>query len=144
MTRIAIAQLRIAEGDVDANVARSHDAIAVAAEDGAELVVLPECALTGVPTRAIENRVFVAVADRTGDVDDVVHLGASQIVDPTGARLTTPLDPERDVAVATVDVNVTAARAKTTVFAPGAFEIDVFGDRRPELYRVLTQEQFDA
>jgi predicted amidohydrolase len=277
VTRLAVAQLRISEGAVDDNAARCHEAITIAAGDGAALVVLPECALTGyrfatrkdtceaalvrddprlcglvdaatslgiavvvgfleragdqlhntagvfgadgvahrvrkthlpvlgadrfvtpgdrlgpvvdtpfgrlgvaicydfrfpetcralalegadviavpvnwstdvavlaehvVPTRAVENRVFVAVADRAGAVDDVVHLAASQIVDPSGARLTQPLDPGLDVAVATVDVDLVAARTKATVFLPGEFEIDVFADRRPEIYRALTEEQ---
>jgi predicted amidohydrolase len=94
-----------------------------------------------VPTRAIENRVFVAIADRAGVVDGVTHLAASRVVDPAGVRLTAPLDPALEIAVATVDVNVSDARAKSTVFTPGAFEIDVFADRRPDLYGALAQEQ---
>ncbi len=279
-TRLAVAQLHIDEGSVESNAARCHAALAAAADDGAELIVFPECALTGyryatrdaafaaaidrddarldqlarvavgrgitvivgyleragdalfntaavlgadgavhhvrkthlpvlgadrfvvpgdrlgavldlpfgrlgvaicydfrfpevcralalggadvvavpvnwstevarfadhvVPTRAIENRVFVAIADRAGVVDGVTHLAASRVVDPAGARLTAPLDPECEAAVATVDVDLSTARAKTTVFVPGEFEIDGFGDRRPELYGVLTQEHSDA
>lgn len=67
------------------------------------------------------------------------HLGASQVVDPAGARLTAPLDPIEHVAVACATVDLGVARAKATVFTPGAFEIDVFADRRPELYGALTQ-----
>jgi predicted amidohydrolase len=118
---------------------------------GAEIVAVPVNWSTDVaafaehvvPTRAIENRVFVAVADRAGVVDGVEHLGASQVVDPAGRRLTPPLDPHRDVAVRVATVDLAHARAKATVFEPGAFEIDVFADRRPELYAALTQEQCD-
>jgi hypothetical protein len=63
------------------------------------------------------------------------------VVDPGGTRLTVPLGCERDVAVTTAAIDVAAARAKSTVFAPGTFEIDVIADRRPELYGTLTQEQ---
>lgn len=277
MTRLAVAQLRIVEGDVEANVARCRAAIGTAAADVADLLVLPECALTGyryatredaweaaltgddprlrdlaevavshgttvvvgfleragdalhntaavlgadgvvhhvrkthlpvlgadrfvtpgdrlgsvvetrfgqlgvaicydfrfpevcralalggaevvavpvnwstdvavlaehmAPSRAVENRIFVAVADRAGTVEGVEHLGASQVVDPMGDRLTVPLDSELDVAVATVDVDLADARRKETIFAPGEFEIDVFADRRPEIYGILTEEE---
>ena len=88
---------------------------------------------------------FVAIADRAGVVDGVDPSRG----EPESSTLRVPGSRHRstrecEVAVATVDVDLGAARAKATVFVPGEFEIDVFGDRRPELYAVLTQEQSDA
>ena len=114
------------------------DVIAVPVNWSTDVAVLADHV---VPTRAVENRVFVAVADRAGVVDGVEHLGASQVVDPSGTRLTSPLDPQEKVAVTTTTVDLDLARTKSTVFEPGAFEIDVFADRRPDLYGALTQEQ---
>jgi predicted amidohydrolase len=116
---------------------------------GAEIVAVPVNWSVEVATyaehvvamRAIENRVFLAIADRLGVVEDVEHLAASQIVDPNGLRLTAPLSTDGDVALAATSVDLSVARCKSTTFTPGAFEIDVFADRRPELYGALTQEQ---
>jgi predicted amidohydrolase len=94
-----------------------------------------------VPARAVENRVFVAVADRAGTAAGVTHLGASQIVDPAGERLTAALDPCADVVVTTAVIDPWQARTKAMVFAPGRFAIDVFADRRPGLYGTITEEQ---
>ncbi len=128
------------------------DVIAVPVNWATDVAVMAEHVA---PTRAVENRVYLAVADRAGVAEGVErrveHLGASQVLGPDGTRLTAPLDPTDDVAVATVVVDLGAARTKTTVFAPGAFEIDVFADRRPELYGSLshpachptTEEQSD-
>jgi predicted amidohydrolase len=117
------------------------DVVVVPVNWSSDVAVMAEHVL---PARAIENRVFVAVADRAGVADGVQHLGASQVVDPTGVRLTVPLDPQREVAVATVAVDLAVARTKAMVFEPGEFEIDGFRDRRPELYGALTQEQSHA
>jgi 5-aminopentanamidase len=89
-----------------------------------------------VPVRAVENRVFVALADRAGyAVDGVSFLGASRVVDPDGKILTAPLDRDRGHVVATATIDLDRARTKVTVFEPGEFEIDVFAHRRPDLYR---------
>ena len=47
--RIALAQIDAVVGDLDANAARIADSVARAREAGAQLVVLPELALTGYP-----------------------------------------------------------------------------------------------
>ncbi len=109
---------------------------------GAELIAVPvnwSSAVTALadhfaPVRAIENRVFVAVADRAGSADGRSYLGASRVVDPDGAVLTAPLDGRCEHAIATAAVDLDRARTKATVFEPGEFEIDVFAHRRPDLY----------
>ena len=45
--RIALAQSDVAFGDVDFNLAHLRERVAAAAHGGAELVVFPECFLTG-------------------------------------------------------------------------------------------------
>lgn len=77
------------------------------------------------------NRVFIAVADRTGDERGVRWLGGSAVVGPEGWPLT---DPAFDRA-ATVSSDVDLAAA--TVKRVGAYN-DVFADRHPELYRPVT------
>ena len=92
-----------------------------------------------VPTRAVENRVFVAVADRAGFAAGTEHLGASRIVGPDGAVVAAPTDcTVASVTAATVDLS--RARDKATVFARDEFEIDVFADRRPDAYGALTDK----
>ena len=49
--RIALAQLNVVVGDLDGNVERIAAAIAEAKRAGADLVVLPELAVTGLPAR---------------------------------------------------------------------------------------------
>jgi predicted amidohydrolase len=87
-----------------------------------------------VPVRAVENRVFVAVADRAGTTGGTSFLGASRVVGPDGTALTALLDGCREHAVAVAAVDLELARTKATVFDPGVFEIDVFAHRRPDLY----------
>src|ERR671932_1382201 len=49
LLRVALAQLDTTVGDIDGNAARAADAIQRAREAGAQLVVLPELAVTGYP-----------------------------------------------------------------------------------------------
>ena len=94
-----------------------------------------------VPVRAVENRVFVAVADRVGSAGDTSFPGASRVVGPDGVVLTGPLSADREYAVATAPVDLAEARAKATVYEPGVFEIDVFAHRRPDLYGSFHPDQ---
>lgn len=49
MAHIAVAQMQVAPGDVDANLSKALRLIDAAARQGAELIVLPEMALVGLP-----------------------------------------------------------------------------------------------
>lgn len=91
-----------------------------------------------VPTRAVENRVFVAVADRVGVAGAFEFLGSSRVVGPDGRVLAAPAD-DATGSVSCAAVELTHARDKDNVFVPGAFEIDTFADRRPDLYQSLTE-----
>jgi len=94
-----------------------------------------------VPVRAVENRVFVALADRAGSAADTTFLGASRVVAPDGTVLTPPLADNCGHEVATATIDLDRARTKVTVFEPGEFEIDVFAHRRPDLYGSLSPDQ---
>jgi predicted amidohydrolase len=113
---------------------------------GADLVVLPtnwpvEAKANAellAPARAYENRVYLLVANRVGTERTAVFCGRSQIVDPGGTRLAETDATSEALLVA--DVDVALARDKSIVPAPGAYEMQLFGHRRPELYGALVED----
>jgi predicted amidohydrolase len=88
--------------------------------------------------RAAENRVFLLTANRVGKERWAEFCGWSQIVDPYGRRLAEADGTEETLLAA--DVDVEQARDKDYVI-PGDYELYLFGDRRPELYGALVEEQ---
>jgi predicted amidohydrolase len=118
---------------------RFAESARVTALKGADVIAHPanwpsEAAILGqhfVIVRAAENRVFVAAANRGDSEGGIEFAGLSQIVDPTGQ---VRAKADREPAVLVTDVDVVAARSKRTVRRPGAYETDIFADRRPELY----------
>jgi predicted amidohydrolase len=119
---------------------------------GAELIAVPVnwsdavgvLAEHFVPVRAIENRVAIAVANRADAEDALRFPGGRQIVGPGGQRLAGCGERIGSIEIATAAVELDEARCKATVFEPGAFEFDVFDDRRPSLYHRLVEEQRDG
>lgn len=101
---------------------------------GAQVVLVPT-ALTQpydrvstrlVPTRAFENGVFVAYADRVGAEDDVAYCAGSCIVGPDGLDIARARRGE-ELVVADIDI----AR-----IAEVRDELPFLADRRPEIYRL--------
>jgi predicted amidohydrolase len=86
--------------------------------------------------RALENQVFLAVADRNDAESGFSFLGRSQIVAPTGEVLA---DAGADTGVWTAEVDLSLSRTKHVVIEPGEYEFSPFADRRPELYSDLTR-----
>ncbi|MEU0989506.1 nitrilase family protein [Streptomyces sp. NPDC005953] len=82
---------------------------------------------------AAVNRMFVAVADRTGPERGQRWLGGTVIVDPDGYPLT-PLHLGEE-AIVTASVVLSEARNKAI-----SERNDVHGDRRPELYERIGTE----
>ena len=77
--------------------------------------------------RAIENEIFIAAANGTGELDDAMHLGGhSQIIDPWGEILATSEEGEA----------ILQANLKIAIRSQIRESIDVFTDRRPELYQL--------
>ena len=79
------------------------------------------------------NHIFVAACDRAGVERGQEWLGGSVIIDPDGFPLTTITLGRPHIALARIDV--TTARDKA--IGP---RNDVFGDRRPALYRAVVGE----
>jgi len=103
---------------------------------GADLIahpanlVLPFCQ-AAMATRALENGVFCATANRVGTErragSELTFTGRSQLVDPQGKVLARA--PAEGEATLVVDVDLAAARNKTINTSN-----DRFRDRRPECY----------
>jgi predicted amidohydrolase len=111
---------------------------------GADLLVLPtnwpthsECAAEHmIPTRAMENTVYVMAVNRVGEESGFRFIGSSSIVDPSGKRLA-QAGPEGEETLF-AEIDPARARNKRLVRVPGRHEINRIADRRPEFYRVLT------
>lgn len=93
-----------------------------------------------IPTRAIENRMFVIAVNRVGEERGTRFMGRSKIShwhwDPAMA-FGEGKPYENDVIYA--DIDPTTAREKHVVIVPGEIEVDLFGNRRPDLYHTLTE-----
>jgi predicted amidohydrolase len=61
------------------------------------------------------------------------------IVGPEGEVLAEAHGNEEVMLLA--DVDLARSNEKRRVFIPGEYELDVFGDRRPDLYRSLASER---
>lgn len=113
---------------------------------GAEVLALPTNWPQGrenmpryvVHARALENRVHFVACDRVGEERGFRFIGRSKIVSATGDALAEAGPDEEELILAEVDLD--AARNKRIVYRPGEFEVDLFGDRRPELYRAVAEE----
>ena len=110
---------------------------------GADLLVLPtnwpthsECAAEHmIPTRAMENTVYVMAVNRVGLESGFRFIGTSSIVDPSGRVLARAGSDSEEVIQAEIDPAI--ARRKHLVRVPGKHEIDRIADRRPRFYQPL-------
>ncbi len=106
---------------------------------GAELVAMPTCSPSSsreladhLPrTRAVENAIFFAMANRVGVEGQVTFLGHSQVVGPGGDRLVRGDESE---ALLVCDLDLAQARAKNREQGDGLYRLDIMNERRPELY----------
>lgn len=88
--------------------------------------------------RAAENRVFVLAADRVGEERGVSFLGRSQVIAPDGAVLAEASRHEEEMLV--LDIDPGHADEKNVVVRSAEHEMDLFADRRPELYGPLVAD----
>jgi predicted amidohydrolase len=97
-------------------------------------LVLPHCQKATV-TRCLENRVFIVTANRAGVEDRggtrMVFTGGSQVTAPSGEVLAHA--PEEGESLGVVEIDPADALRKN--ITP---ENDLFRDRRPNCYRILT------
>ncbi|NTV02497.1 MAG: carbon-nitrogen hydrolase [Chlorobiaceae bacterium] len=118
---------------------RFPEAARCLALEGADVIVCPSNLVTDawrkvMPARAIENKLFVAVANRAGTEDrdgEVLEFkGHSALYDPWGEALLQAGPSGDDVLVAEID----PSRSRDKRFND---RNDIFLDRRPELYARL-------
>ncbi len=110
---------------------------------GADVIVLPTNWPEGAemtpahvaPTRALENRVYVATCNRIGTEGGVTFIGQSGIYGVVGQELAKAGTTE---TVISAELDLSLARQKRTVIRPGEYELDVMGSRRPDLYGSLS------
>ncbi|MFX1473050.1 MAG: nitrilase-related carbon-nitrogen hydrolase [Promethearchaeota archaeon] len=94
-------------------------------------LVLPFCP-DAMITRSIENRVFTATSGRIGEERAVRFIGGSQITTPKG-QVPLRMD-EGQSGLYWADVDLTEADDKTVTARN-----DAMGDRRPDLYKRITE-----
>jgi len=112
---------------------------------GADLIALPtnwppgaECVAAHVlNTRAMENAVYFAAANRVGTERGFRFIGRSRICGPKGETLAASEDAAETILYAEIDPEL--ARSKTAVREPGRHAIDRMADRRPEMYGNLVE-----
>ncbi|MBR0520814.1 MAG: carbon-nitrogen family hydrolase, partial [Spirochaetales bacterium] len=77
--------------------------------------------------RAIENQMFVACCNSAGKAGDTVYGGSSSITDPWGEVLARAVGHDEEFV---------SADCNTDILSGIRNNINVFRDRRPELYKV--------
>jgi predicted amidohydrolase len=87
-------------------------------------------------SRACENWLFVVSANRVGRERNFQFIGRSQIVGRSGQVLAEASDASEQIIKA--EIRPEEADAKHVVNIPGEFETNIFEDRRPELYKRIT------
>ncbi len=92
-----------------------------------------------VPTRAFENKVYVAAVDRVGSERGTDFIGLSKIIDTNGDALAAASGDSEEIIYA--EVSLSSARQKRTILKAGVFEWDFISDRRPELYGEITKNK---
>jgi predicted amidohydrolase len=111
---------------------------------GADLIVLPTNWPTGARgavlplthARAIENHLYYAAANRTGEERGFRFIGSSRIVDFNGQIAASSADDQEEIIYAEIDP--ARARDKQVVIMPGKYEVNRVGHRRPEMYGLLS------
>lgn len=115
------------------------EAVRLLALDGADLALVPTALMAPydfvarslVPTRAYENQIFLAYANRVGTERHLTYLGQSCIIGPDGTELARA-GRDEELIVADLDrSSLSTSRAINTYFQ----------DRRPDLYGALSEER---
>ena len=88
------------------------------------------------PTRVIENRVHLLTCGRIGIERDVKFIGGSMIIDADRTVLARASGEQ--IIYSTLDLS--KPRSKRIVIKQGENEIDLFDDRRPELYGEICRQ----
>lgn len=112
---------------------------------GAELIVLPTNWPPGawrtpefvLNTRASENHINFAAANRVGIERGWQFIGRSKVIDPSGDTIAEASREGEEILFAEVDLQ--EANRNRVVNVAGAYEFDRLADRRPEFYDAITK-----
>jgi predicted amidohydrolase len=112
---------------------------------GADVLVLPtnwpthtECAAEHmIPTRAMENTVYMMAVNRVGVESGFRFIGASSIADPSGTILARAGAEAEQTLFA--DIDPVRSRTKHLGRVPGRHEVNLIADRRPGFYGPLVE-----
>ncbi|KJS83203.1 MAG: hypothetical protein JM58_13140 [Peptococcaceae bacterium BICA1-8] len=97
----------------------------------------PQCEFM-LPTRAIENRVWMIVANKVGiEADTVVYCGRSCIISPEGSIIKMASSNDQEIAFAEIDLDTSKDENNFT----GHFTS--FEERRPEIYKIINDNYED-
>lgn len=114
---------------------------------GAELIVLPTNWPPGawrtpefvLNTRASENHVNFAAANRVGTERGWQFIGRSKVIDPNGDTIAEASREGEEILLA--EVNFQEANKNRVINVAGAYEFDRLADRRPEFYSAVTETE---
>lgn len=112
---------------------------------GVDLIVLPtnwppgaeSLAEHAISTRAMENNIYFAAANRIGTERGFPFIGRSSVCGPGGRILGTLSATE--AGVIRTEIDVAQARNKRIIRVPDKHIIDRIADRRPELYGPISE-----
>jgi len=105
---------------------------------GAEIIchpsnlVLPGLAQKAVPIHALTNRIFTITANRIGTEGDLSFTGLSTIANPNGDILFQASQTKEETVIKDIDIRLARDKIITK-------KNDLFSDRRPEEYSLLTE-----
>lgn len=91
--------------------------------------------------RACENRLFIVHANRVGRERNVQFIGRSQIIGCSGRILAEGSSTNEEIIKA--QIKPEQANLKHVVNAPGEYEFNIFRDRRPDLYGLITEPDIE-
>jgi 5-aminopentanamidase len=117
---------------------------------GAELIALPTNWPPGawrtpefvLNTRALENHVHVAAANRVGIERGWSFIGRSKIINCHGDTVAEASGAHEEILLA--DLDLAEANRNRVVNVAGAYEIDRMADRRPDLYASIAETVADS
>ena len=89
-------------------------------------------------SRAAENRIYLLAANRCGEERGTRYLGRSVIVAPNGEILAEG-SPDREETLF-AEIDPARSDVKRLVYAAGEYELDLWGDRRPDLYGPIARD----
>jgi predicted amidohydrolase len=89
-------------------------------------------------SRAAENRTYLIAANRCGEERGTRYLGRSVLIAPDGTILAEAAPDAEQTLYAEIDPLL--SDTKRLVFTRGEYELDLWGDRRPDLYGPLSSD----